>query len=68
MTLYHWSYRRKKSNSSWTERAAQKEEALPREEGEQRGEVAEQAIRAAYERGELPNGFQGQVYLPVDCH
>ena len=67
VTLYRWSYRRKKSNASWKERAAQKEEELPKEEGEQRGEVAEQALRAAYEGGELPSNFQGQVYLPVDC-
>ncbi|WP_245591617.1 hypothetical protein [Cystobacter fuscus] len=68
VTLYRWSYRREKPHASWKERAAQKEEALPREEAEQRGEMAEQAIRAAYEKGEWPSGFQGQVYLPVDCH
>ncbi|MGZ3459294.1 MAG: hypothetical protein ACXU86_12425 [Archangium sp.] len=67
VTLYRWSYRRKKPNASWKERAAQKEEELPREEIEQRGELAEQAIRAAYEGGERPKGFQGQVYLPVGC-
>jgi hypothetical protein len=67
VTLYRWSYRRKKPGASWKERAAQKEEELPREEVEQRGELAEQAIRAAYEGGERPMGFQGQVYLPVDC-
>jgi hypothetical protein len=67
VTLYRWSYRRKNPNSSWKERAAQKEEDLPREEVEQRGELAEQAIRAAYEGGERPKSFQGQVYLPVDC-
>ena len=67
VTLYRWSYRRKKPGASWKERAAQKEEALPREEIEQRGELAEQAIRAAYDGGEWPKGFQGQVYLPVDC-
>ncbi|HYO58442.1 hypothetical protein [Archangium sp.] len=67
VTLYRWSYRRKKPHATWKERAAQKEEALPREEIEQRGELAEQAIRAAYEGGERPKGFQGQVYLPVDC-
>ena len=67
VTLYRWSYRRKKPNASWKERAAQKTEELPREEIEQRGELAEQAIRAAYEGGERPKGFQGQVYLPVDC-
>jgi len=33
----------------------------------QRGELAEQAIRAAYGRDEWPKEFQGQVYLPVDC-
>ncbi|HYO51171.1 hypothetical protein [Archangium sp.] len=68
VTLYRWSYRRKKPTASWKEQAAQKEEELPREEIEQRGELAEQAIRAAYERGERPKGFKGQVYLPVDCH
>jgi hypothetical protein len=67
VTLYRWSYRRKNPKASWKERAAQKEEALPREEVEQRGELAEQAIRAAYEGGERPKGFQGQVYLPGDC-
>ena len=67
VTLYRWSYRRKQPHASWKERAAQKAEELPREEIEQRGELAEQAIRAAYDGGELPKGFQGQVYLPVDC-
>ncbi|HYO72053.1 MAG TPA: hypothetical protein VEU33_38860 [Archangium sp.] len=67
VTLYRWSYRRKKPGASWKERAAQKEEELPREEVEQRGELAEQALRAAYEGGERPKGFQGQVYLPADC-
>ncbi len=67
VTLYRWSYRRKKPNASWKERVAQKEEALPREELEQRGELAEQAIRAAYEGSERPRGFQGQVYLSGDC-
>ncbi|WP_245814213.1 hypothetical protein [Cystobacter ferrugineus] len=68
VTLYRWNYRREKPHASWKERAAQKEEELPREEAEQRGEMAEQALRAAYERGEWPSGFHGQVYLPVDCH
>jgi len=67
VTLYRWSYRRKKPHASWRERAAQREEALPGDEIEQRGELAEQAIRAAYEGGERPAGFQGQVYLPGDC-
>ena len=67
VTLYRWSYRRKKPHASWKERAAQKAEELPREEVEQRGELAEQAIRGAYDGGERPKGFQGQVYLPVDC-
>ncbi|ATB33739.1 hypothetical protein [Melittangium boletus] len=67
LTLYRWSYRRKKPNASWKERAAQKAEELPRVEIAQRGELAEQAIRAAYGRGEWPKEFQGQVYLPVDC-
>ena len=67
VTLYRWSYRRKQPQASWKERAAQKAEDLPREEIEQRGELAEQAIWAAYEGGERPKGFQGQVYLPVDC-
>jgi hypothetical protein len=68
VTLYRWSYRRKKSNASWKERAAQKEETLPREEIAQHGELAAQAIQAAYDKGERPKGFQGQVYLPGDCH
>jgi len=67
VTLYRWSYRRKKPHASWKERAAQKAEELPREEREQRGELAEQALRAAYAKGERPKGFQGQVYLPGDC-
>ena len=67
VTLYRWSYRRQKPDASWKERAAQKAEELPWEEIEQRGELAEQAIRAAYEGSERPKGFQGQVYLPVDC-
>ncbi|OJH42440.1 hypothetical protein [Cystobacter ferrugineus] len=40
VTLYRWSYRRKKPHATWKERAAQKEEALPREEIEQQGELA----------------------------
>lgn len=67
VTLYRWSYRSKKPKASWKERAAQKAEELPVEEIEQRGELAEQAIQAAYEGGERPAGFQGQVYLPSDC-
>jgi hypothetical protein len=67
VTVYRWSYRRKKPHASWKERAAQKAEELPREEVEQRGELAEQAIRGAYGGDERPKGFQGQVYLPVDC-
>jgi len=67
VTLYRWSYRRKQPQASWKERAAQKEEELPWEEIARHGELAEQAIRAAYEGGERPRGFQGQVYLPVDC-
>ncbi len=67
VTLYRWSYRRKKPDASWKERVAQKAEELPREEIEQRGELAEQVLRAAYENGNWPRGFQGQVYLPVDC-
>ncbi len=67
VTLYRWSYRRKKPHETWKERAAQKEEEFPREEIAQRGELAEQAIRSAYEGGERPKGFQGQVYLPGDC-
>ncbi len=67
VTLYRWSYRRKKPHASWKERAAQKEEELPREEIAQHGELAEPAIRAAYDKGEWPKGFEGQVYLPVDC-
>ena len=66
-TLYHWSQLDKKPGASWKERAAQKEKELPLAEAEQRGEMAEQALRAAYKKGEWPSGFQGQVYLPVDC-
>ncbi|QRO03076.1 hypothetical protein JRI60_44230 [Archangium violaceum] len=29
--------------------------------------LGSQAERAAYEGSERPKGFQGQVYLPVDC-
>jgi len=68
VTVYRWSYRRKKPHTSWKERAAQKkEEQMPPEEVEERGELAEQALRAAYEESKWPSGFQGQVYLPVDC-
>jgi len=67
VTLYRWSYRRKQPHASWKERLAQKEEELPREEIARHGELAEQAIRVAYEGGERPKGFQGQVYLPGDC-
>jgi hypothetical protein len=67
VTLYRWSYRRKKPQATWKERAAQKEEELPWEEIERHGELAEQAIQAAYDNGERPRGFQGQVYLPADC-
>ncbi|PTL80679.1 hypothetical protein DAT35_27355 [Vitiosangium sp. GDMCC 1.1324] len=67
VTLYRWSYRRKKPDASWEERVAQKEEELTREEIAHHGELAEPAIRAAYDKGERPKGFQGQVYLPVDC-
>jgi hypothetical protein len=51
VTLYRWSYRRKKPDASWKERAAQKQEELPREEIEQRGELAEQALRAGPMQG-----------------
>lgn len=67
VTLYRWSYRRKKPGASWKERVAQKEEQVPREEAEVRGELVEQALRAAYGGGEWPDAFEGQVYLPVDC-
>ncbi len=67
VTLYRWSHRRKKPHASWKDRAAQKEEELPREEIARHGELAELAIRAAYDKGERPKGFQGQVYLPGDC-
>jgi hypothetical protein len=67
VTLYRWSYRRKQPQASWKERAAQKAEELPREEIEQRGELAEQTIQSAYDGGERPRGFQGQVYLPGAC-
>lgn len=68
VTLYRWSYRRKKAHASWKESAAQNEEALPDEEIEQHGALVEQAIRNAYDGGERPSGFRGQVYRPVDCH
>jgi len=68
VTVYRWSYRRKKLRASWKERAAQKEEQVPQEEVEKHGAVVEQALRAAYGGGEWPSGFQGQVFLPVDCH
>jgi hypothetical protein len=55
-------------NTEHLEAGAQKEEALPREEIARHGELAEQAIRAAYDKGERPKGFQSQVYLPGDCH
>ncbi|MBM7115355.1 hypothetical protein [Archangium primigenium] len=67
VTLYRWSYRRAKSPASWKERAAQADEALPDAEAEALGELAEQAIRAAYEGSDLPEGFRGHVYLPVEC-
>jgi hypothetical protein len=67
VTLYRWSYRRKKPNASWKERAAQNEEELPKDEIEGHGEQAEQVLRAAYEGGAWPSDFQGQVYRPVDC-
>lgn len=68
VTLYRWSYRRKKPGASWKERAAQKEEALPEEEMQEHGELAEQVLRAAYREGAWPDGFHGTVYRPVDCH
>ena len=67
VTLYRWSYRRPRSGASFQERAAQKEEPVPREEVEKRGEEVEQVLRAAYGWGDLPERFQGRVYRPVDC-
>ena len=67
ITLYRWSYRKKKPGASWQERAAQREEAFPRGETEQRGEMVEQVLRAAYSGGNWPSGFQGQVFRPVEC-
>jgi hypothetical protein len=67
VTLYRWSYRRPKPNTSWQERASQKEEPLSQEEVNKRGELAEQVLRAAYEGRDWPSEFRGQVYLPVDC-
>ena len=67
VTLYRWSYRRKGAGGSWKERVEQKEEELPRQEVELRGELAEGALRAAYGEGEFPDAFQGRVYRPVDC-
>jgi hypothetical protein len=66
--LYRWSYRRKKPNTSWQERADRAEEQIPREEMEKHGEEVEQALQAAYGQGTWPSGFQGQIHLPVDCH
>ena len=67
VTLYRWSFRRKRPGASWKERVAQKDEELPRDEIERHEEMAEQVLRAAYEGGDWPQGFQGQVFLPVDC-
>ena len=68
VTLYRWSYRRKRPGATWKERAAQKEEEFPKGEIEEHEALVEQAIRGAYERTQRPDGFHGQVYLPVDCH
>ena len=68
VTLYTWNQLPKKAQASFKERAAQKQEALSREEVERHGELAEGAIRAAYGQGDWPDDFQGQVFRPVDCH
>ena len=67
VTLYRWSYRRAKTDASWKELAAQKEEPVPEEEIEKHGAVVEQAVQGAYGTGEWPDGFEGRIYLPVDC-
>lgn len=68
MTLYRWSYRRKKPEATWKERAAQAQLELPFDEVEKHGQVVEQVLQDAFERGEVPGDFPGHVYLPVDCH
>ncbi len=56
VTLYRWSYRRKKHHASWKERTAQKAEA------------GRAGLRGGHDKGKRPEDFQGQVYLPGDCH
>ena len=68
VTLYRWSYRRPKPNTSWQQRADQPQEEVSREEVEAHGEVAERMLRATYEGGDWPSGVQGHVYRPVNCH
>ncbi len=68
VTLYRWSYRRKRARASWKERVAQAPEEVPIQEVARHGELAEQVLRTVYEKGELPEGFAGQVYRPVDCY
>ena len=68
VTLYRWSYRRGKEGSRWQERADQPREEIPLQELERRGELVEQVLRAAYAKRALPEDFDGQVFLPVNCH
>ena len=68
VTLYRWGYRRKHPGKTWEERAAQQEEEIPGAELEKYAPVVEQALQHAYDGGERPVGFQGQVYRSVDCH
>nr|WP_239578359.1 hypothetical protein [Archangium primigenium] len=68
VTLYRWSYRRKRPGASWKERAAQAQLELPFDEVEKRGQVVEQLLRDAFDGGSISGEFPGDVYLPVDCH
>lgn len=68
VTLYRWSYRRKKPEATWKERAAQAQLELPFDEVERRGQMVEQLLRDAFDGGGIPSEFPGHVYLPVDCH
>ncbi|WP_434390669.1 hypothetical protein [Melittangium boletus] len=67
VTLYRWSYRRKKPEATWKERAAQAQLELPFDEVERRGQMVEQLLRDAFDGGGIPGEFPGHVYLPVDC-
>ncbi len=67
VTLYRWSYRRQKSQASWKERVAQKEEALSQEEIARYGELVEQVLQGIYKTYKIPDAFEGTVYPPVPC-